>query len=270
MLLFMAAASPARAQSMLSGTVLTTDSVYVVAAHVMLHDSTGALKSEALTDEFGDFSFRVRAAQPVTLYITIIRIGFTSVERAPIRVGRSEAVTVRILMNADAVVLAPVTVVARKRNHSRTLDDYYDKLAGVRRGLGHVIDRTALDKYGGQELLPALLRVPGVQYGTGASPVGTSRRLPRMRGGCIPLTFLDRLPVPEETFAELDPASLEGVLVYVGGMVPPEFSQLTPGVPCGVMLAYSADTQHRRRTNMSRWMTIAVIAAFAAVSFVPW
>jgi hypothetical protein len=264
MVLLGASAGIAEAQSMLSGKVLTVDSANIAAAHITLHDSAGNLKAETLTDSAGSFQFRIaNTTQPVTMYMSVVRIGFISIERVPVRVGRREDLMVRVHMSPDAVQLAPVTVVARRRYGSAALDDYHDKLDDVKRGVGRALEREVMQRYAGLGLMKALYMVPGVQYDNSASAI------PRMRGGCVPLTFLDRAPISPDELVALDPALLEGVLVYVGGLqVPPDFSQLDPGVRCGVILAYTAAPSRNRRTISFLNMMVAV-AAFAVVVLIP-
>ncbi len=254
-----ASAGTSQAQSILGGKVLTQDSASIVAAHIMLHDSAGKLKSETLTDSAGSFRFWIgNTRQPVTLYLSVIRIGFVSLERVPVQVGRREDLTVQVHMSPEAIVLAPVTVVARRRYGSAALDDYHNKLDDVKRGLGHALERDDMLRYAGAGLMKALYMVPGVQFDNSASAI------PRMRGGCVPLTFLDRAPIAPDDLAAIDPGLLEGVLVYVGGLqVPVDFSQLDPGVLCGVILAYTALPQSRGA--ISWFNSLVAVAAFAVV-----
>ncbi|MGQ0812858.1 MAG: TonB-dependent receptor plug domain-containing protein [Gemmatimonadota bacterium] len=267
MVLLAASAGIAQPQSLLSGNVLTLDSTYIVAAHITLHDSAGKLKAEALTDSAGGFRFRVaNMTRPVTLYISIIRIGYVSIELVPVSLGRREDVTVRVHMSPHAVELAPVTVVARQRTRSAALDDYYDKLDDIKRGIGHALERNVMEQHAGSQLVSALQRVPGVQYGNVSLRGGINLAVPRMRGGCIPLTFLDRVPIAADELAVIDPANLEGVLVYVGGLeVPVDFSQLSAGVPCGLILAYTARPSPRRSTISLRNTALGVVAVAAIV-----
>jgi hypothetical protein len=263
--LLLATTGEGRGQSALTGTVLTMDSVAIVAAAVTLHDATGKLKAEAVTDSMGSFHFRVaNVADSLTLFMSITSVGFASIEFAPVQLRAGEDIAVRVHMTPDAVPLAPVAVVARQQNLSAALHDFYDKLADTKRGVGHGLDRAVMRRFGGLELIKALQLVPGVDNGRSMLPEGVTLTVPRMRNGCIPLTFLDRVPIAAEQLAVMDPADLEGVLVYVGGLqVPPDFSQLMAGVDCGMILAYRI-APAKRRSTLSLVGVLLILSGFAA------
>ena len=264
-LLLAATAIDAPGQSIVSGKVFTLDSAAIAAAHVSLHDGAGTLKGETVTDSLGNFTFRIaNITAMVTLYLSVVSVGFTSIEFVPVKVAVSEEVAVQVLMHPTTVPLAPVTVLARPRNLPATLHDYYDKLEDARRGTGHGLDRKVMERYAGLELIKALQNVPGVEDGRSILPEGVTLTVPKMREGCIPLTFLDRMPIQPEQLAVMDPGELEGVLVYVGGQqVPSDFSQLTAGVECGMILAYRV-APDRRRSSKSLVGILLILGAFSA------
>ncbi|HET9439691.1 MAG TPA: carboxypeptidase regulatory-like domain-containing protein [Longimicrobiales bacterium] len=260
----------AAAQSLLHGKVVSIDSVEIAAAHVTLHDSAGSLKAEMLTDSTGGFRFRVASAtKTMTLFISVTRIGFVAIERIAVRVGRTEDVTVRAFMSPDAVEIEPLKVVARRQYWPTVLDDYHGRLADIKRGVGYALEREVLQRYAGLDLLRALRRVPGVQLGDIALRGGMTLPVPRMRDGCIPLTYIDRMLVSADQLAALDPALLEGVLVYVGvAQIPVDVGLLAPATSCGVILAYTAPPV-QRRTPLRLLNVGVVVVVFLAVLFFP-
>ncbi len=259
------AAGDAAGQSIVSGHVLAPDSSAVIAAHITLHDGAGKLKGETVTDSAGGFHFLIgKISTPITLYLSAVRVGFVSIEHAPVQIPAAQDVNVEIHMSPNTLPLAPVTVVARPRNLPAVLHDYYDKAEDAERGQGHVLDRNMMQRYGGLELIKALLNVPGVDDGRSMLPEGVTLTVPKMREGCIPLTFLDRMPVQPEHLAVMDPSELEGVLVYVGGQqVPADFSQLAAGAECGMILAYRI-APTKRRSSRSVIGMLLILSAFAA------
>lgn len=262
----------AHAQSMLSGKVLTQDSAYVPAAYVALHDAYGTLKAETVTDSLGGFTFRIGTLQhAITLYLSVSRIGYATVQFVPVSIAVSDGVNVRIHLSPEAVSLRPITAEARSRSRSAALDDYYDKVQDVKRGVGRVLDRTVMERYAGLELVTVLGRLPGVQQGRAMLPSGVGLTLARMSDGCVPLTFLDRSPILPEDLATLNPGELEGVLVYVGGsQLPADFSRLTTGAECGLILAYRV-AESKRRIKKSPFGIAIVVAAYAAFVLAnPW
>ncbi|HEY0671195.1 MAG TPA: DUF1416 domain-containing protein [Longimicrobiales bacterium] len=260
----------AAAQSLLHGKVVSIDSVDIAAAHVTLHDSAGSLKAEMLTDSTGGFLFRVaNGATTRTLYISVTRIGFVAIERVAVRVARMEEVLLRAVMSPAAVEIEPLKVVARRRFWPAVLDEYQVRLSAIKRGVGYALEREVLQRYAGLDLMRALRRVPGVQHGDIGFRGGMRLPVPRMRDGCIPLTYLDRMLIPADDLAALDPALLEGVLVYVGAaQIPVDVSPLAPATSCGVILAYTAPPAPRR-TPLRLLNLGVVVVVFLAVLFVP-
>lgn len=260
----LAAANAASAQSHLSGRVVTRDSVAISGAEVTLHDAGRALRATAVTDSAGGFQFPLENPKDtVTLQLSIVRMGFTSLLDIPVRLPPNEDVTVQISMSMGAVDVAPVTVVARPSNLSPTLQDYYDKLEDTKRGVGRGLDRAVMQKYAGLELIKALQLVPGVSDGRAMLVEGVTLTVPKMRGGCVPQTFLDRVPVAPDLLATMDPGDLEGVLVYVGGsQAPADFSRTFGDMECGIILAYRAPPA-RHASTRSLVNTLIVLGAFA-------
>ena len=263
-ILLATAANAANAQSLLSGRVLTLDSIAVPAAQVTLHDAAGKLKGEALTDSTGGFSFRVaNATDTITLHLSVVRLGYAALTLVPVRIPASEDMTIDIQLTADAVDVAPVTVVARPANLSPTLQDFYDKLEDTKRGVGKGLDRATLEKYAGLELIKALQLVPGVTDGRSMLVEGVTLTVPKMRNGCVPTTLLDRVPVAPDFLATMDAGDLEGVLVYIGGsQIPADFTRTFGDVECGMIMAYRVPPA-RRKSTKSVFSTLVVLGAFA-------
>lgn len=270
--LLLAAIAPAHAQSMLTGKVLTQDSAYLPAAYVALHDAHGTLKAETVTDSTGGFTFRIGTLQhAITFYLSASRLGYTAVQFVPVSIAVSNGVRVHIHLSPEPVSLQPITAEARNRSRSAALDDYYDKVQDIKRGVGRVLDRTVMERYAGLELVTVLDRLPGVQQGRAVLPSGVGLTLPRMSDGCVPLTFLDRSPILPEDLATMNPAELEGVLVYVGGaQLPADFSRLTTGAECGLILAYRvAESKHRmKKSPFGIAIIVGAYAAFVLAN--PW
>lgn len=249
----------------LRGKVTAPDSTSIVAAQVTLHDARHELKAVSFSDSAGRFLFSVpNVAKPITLHLSVRQVGYAPIEYVPIRVASREVVTVNVQMKPLTIPLRPVTAMARRRLRSAALDDYYDKAEDVKRGVGRVLDRAALERYSGLELLNVLDHVPGVEQGRAILPNGIGLTLPRMANGCIPLTFLDRVPILPEDLAAINPADLEGVLIYVGGsQLPADYSRLMAGAECGLILAYRA-APPRRPGKKSVIGVMLIVGAYAA------
>lgn len=263
--LVLGAAAPACAQSVLDGNVLTLDSVGIAAAQVTLLDANGRLRGATQTDSLGGFSIELLGIpDSLTVFLSVISVGFSSIERAPVQLRAAERVRVRVRMSPDAVPIAAVTIIARQQAASPTLADYYDKLEDTKRGLGYGLDRNVMVRYSGLELINALQLVPGVEGGRSMQPEGVTLTVPKMRGGCVPLTFLDRLAILPEQLAVIDPVELEGVLIYVGGeQMPSDYARMQAGAECGMILAYRVPPA-RRRNTLSVFGLLLILGAFAA------
>lgn len=264
LLLLAASAGTAQGQSVIIGQVLGADSTPVISAHLVARDSTGNLRAEAISDSIGHFALHiVNTRLPATLFVDVDRIGFTTIQHAAVRIGRNESVLAVVVMDPHAMELAALTVVGRGRHRSGFLDEYYERLDAIRAGLGHNINRAALETYRGSRLITALLRVPGVHYGS-ATVGSMPGAVPMMRQGCVPATYLDKMPIDPDVLADMDPGTLEGVLVYVGGIEPPlEYIHEANG--CGLILAF---TDWERDTSpRSVWKTLLAFVGLSAIIF---
>ena len=260
-LLAVACAGNAGAQSVVEGRVLTADSVAVVAAHVALVDSSGSIILDAVSDSSGEFRIPLaRRVRPGLFYLTVSSLGYATVERRPIRVGQSETVVVSIHMAPTLIALQPVNVVARRRYRPDVSDEYQDRAYWIKRsGMGHVLEYDKLQKLSGMNMVRALAMAPGVRFET-VNGVDVLR----MRDNCTPVVYLDRLRLGFGDASHIQATDLEGIEVYRGvAEVPPEYAMGAGG--CGVILAWS-----NRRVDGARafsWKRVGIFGGLVGLAF---
>jgi hypothetical protein len=219
----------------------------VVAATVDVLDQVGRIRSRATTDEQG--AFLHTRLHPGEFRIRVRHVGYEEVTSPRWWIETGEVLTVVLRVDAQAVLLAPLEVIARSRVVSPVLAGFHERM---RRGLGGVyFGRADIEARNPMRITDLLAEVPGLRL-QGSSSFGDPRRdevvtfsraLPGAGGPCPVQVFLDGVPanrrgteVPLDALAS--PGILEGIEVYRGlSGVPPEF--LSPEARCGVVALWT-------------------------------
>ena len=253
----------AEAQTLLTGRVLEDGSEAALAeVDVRLFDNKGRLRARSVTDDLGVFQLRINLNHAEPFHFEAGRIGYRTATTPRFLVYPSESVHTEIRLLVHAVLLTPLTVVARQSlRPAPGVESFRFRLE---RGIGgHFITRYDIEEHKPFYLSDLLATVPGVRLGPsmggGGRMVYINRASPR-EGGCPPQIFLDgrlmnartlqQLPgqAPGVTGYRTDPGtridefitigSVEGVEVYLGlSSLPPEF--YTPDARCGVIAIWT-------------------------------
>jgi len=225
-----AMALPARSQGTLTGHVRDPAGLGVASAEVRL----GQGPVGTFTDAAGAFHLSGVPAGAVRL--TARRIGF--------RPGTSDAtavdgqtVDVTIVLGLAPIQLDPVRVTARH-------EPFDARLAGFRQRsqskVGTFITRERIEASASSAFSDLLRSVPGVRVVGSASGI---RNAIRFRGAdCAPVVFVDGFPASAGEFDVdiIDPATVEGVEIYMGMLtVPAELSAPRGLEHCGVIAVWS-------------------------------
>jgi hypothetical protein len=252
-------AAPARAQGMFTGVVVDHASeAPIEGASVTLMSQQGRRMRTVVTGFDGRFAFVPR---PGYYRFRVDRVGYVQVMTAHVRVVR-DSVDLEIRMRDDAVMLAPVTVVARSGRVSPVLSGFYQRMEN---GFGRYITRDQIEVRQPGNITDMLRMLPGVRTTPRASGIGSdvvmNRAAPRV-GGCPVQVFLDGIrinrsntPVVERDSLDedlipldegiaiddlADPAELEGIEVYYGlAGVPAEF--MGPDARCGTVAVWTRE-----------------------------
>jgi hypothetical protein len=255
----LALAAPARAQGVFTGVVVdNATNAPIEKARVTLLNQQGRRVRTAETSSAGRFLF---TPPPGYYRFRVERVGYVQVNTAHVRVVR-DSVDLEIRMRDDAVMLAPVTVVARSGRVSPVLDGFY---ARMENGFGRYITRELIEQRQPGNITDMLRTLPGIRTTSRASGFGTdvqmNRASPRA-DGCPVQIFLDGIRINRsgtpmvqrdsldtdlvalnETIALddlADPSELEGIEVYYGlAGVPAEF--MGPDARCGTVAVWTRE-----------------------------
>jgi hypothetical protein len=255
----LAGAQPARAQGLFTGVVVdNATNAPIQGARVTLFSQQGRRVRTVETTPNGRFTFLPR---PGYYRFRVERVGYVQVNTAHVRVVR-DSVDLEIRMRDDAVMLAPVTVVARSGRVSPVLAGFYQRME---HGFGRYITRDQIEQRQPGNITDMLRMLPGVRMHPRVSGMGSdvvmNRAAPRM-GGCQVQIFLDGIRInrsstplverdsldeqftpPDETIAIddlADPSELEGIEVYYGlAGVPAEF--MGPDARCGTVAVWTRE-----------------------------
>jgi hypothetical protein len=254
-------APAAQAQTEIIGRVLEDGSEQAVAgAEILLIDAFDRVRARTLSDEAGEFRFRLGLWRAGAFRLRASRIGFASVRTGEFAAAPDEVVATEIRLKHDAILLAPLTVVARRNKRTDPVtESFHHRMA--RATSGHFISRQQIEQARPFNLSDLLATVPGVRLGpsmgAGGRMVYMARALPR-EGGCPPQVFVDGRLMNGRVLTDVgtsqrgnrvmgfrtDPGvridefisiqSVEGVEIYSGiSGVPAEL--YTPDARCGVI-----------------------------------
>lgn len=243
------AATPARAQVRIVGRVIEAESARPIAgADVVFRTPEGFYAGRRTTDAGGFFSTEIRGSAGVRMKAE--RLGYRQNLTPVLYFDRRSFYEVEIRLDADAVLLAPLEVIARgDAEPSHFLDDFRYRVA---HGNGIYITRADIVRQRPQYVTDLLRSVSGLEVtasGAGSRPVVQSAR--GLGHRCETQVFVDglllnrRVATPQGLRSDVfriddavAPDAVEGIEIYLGlSTTPPEF--LTADAECGVVAIWT-------------------------------
>ena len=238
----------AAAQTLVRGTLVDDATGEALAgATVVISTNRGRWQRSVRTDGVGGWRFESVAAGPYRLRST--RLGYREVA-GDVAVAGDSLLEVHIRMSAEAVVLAPLTVVARQEPQvSPVLQGFYARL---RRGPGRFVTRAEIEERQPSRVSDLLRGIPNLTVGASrGSPTGGVLSRGSASGRCSVVVFVDGMrlnvptpsargpqnsPVPIDDYVH--PLDVEGVEIYRGESdTPAEFA--TRWVSCGTVVIWT-------------------------------
>jgi hypothetical protein len=242
------AAQILQGRGILIGMVIDdTANAPVAGAQVELLDAMRRRLAISLTDPAG--SFRFSGVPGGAFMLRVSRIGFTTASTPYWNLAGGEHLHVEVRMTVDAVLLAPLAIVARRHPRaSPVLEGFRQRAAS---GSGHYITRAQIEERRPAAVSDLLATLPGVRVERNAA--GGGRRIHMGRGtqtrDCPAQIFVDGfLMNRRDAIGGLDfgftlddvvsPAAVEGIEVYQGlAGIPAEF--LNADARCGVVVIWT-------------------------------
>lgn len=224
----------ARAQGTLTGHVRDPSGFGVASAEVRIAAGPlGAVALNALTDARG--AFRVPGVPAGTAKVSARRIGFRPGSNDA-TVTDGQTVDVTVVLDFTPLQLEQVRVTARR-------EPYDARLAGFKlrsqKHVGTFITRERIETSASSTFSDLLRSVPGVRIGATAG----IRNSVRFRGAnCAPIVFIDGFAATAGEFDvdNIDPASVEGIEIYMGMLTVPAELMAPRGLEhCGVIAVWS-------------------------------
>jgi hypothetical protein len=244
--LLLACVTAVDAQVHLHGRVIDDASEEPIAgATVTLVDTRGRRLDRRVTDGSGGFHFEIDRGRNVRLLAE--RVGYRRTTTPPFDLGGYLALRVEVRMDVDAVLLAPLEVIARSRTTpSPTLAGFEARRTS---GVGWYLSREEIQRRGSiQRVSDLLLAAPGLQVSRRVVFMGRAASCPaqlyvdgfhinrslRSTVGRRSVSTSEMFPIDDL----VTPDAVEGIEVYNGlSRVPPEF--LTPEAACGVVAIWT-------------------------------
>ena len=234
-------------------------------ADVLVLLSTGTREPVgALSDSAGNFVVVLPAAG--TWQVSATRLGYQSPPPALLDFAPGEEVALAIRMSVDAVSLAPVQVVGRRRVASR-VEEVYARIQNMRdRGVGRGLTRLELERLSPQSVGAAVGTLSGrVRAVESVSPIVNTlliRDGTRPGGHCAPAVYVDGFRVnhrPANVNLMIDPRHVEAVELYIGGAQVPVGFHDPRG--CGSVLIWSkqGSTEGGKPNSWKRYGIAALV-----------
>lgn len=202
--------------------------------------SAGRVRAE--TNARGEAVLRALPAGAVT--IEARRVGYVTARvQATVEADGAPSM-ISVPLAVDPVVLRRLRVTAAALPRSPLLRDFYIRKATW--GSGHFLTREDFGRDGQTSLSSAMRRIPGVYVMTdpnGRTQLRFNKNVNEIVGGdCVPIVFLDgnRYGSVQDLDHEFQALLIEGVEVYNGARVPPQFNGGNSG--CGVIVVWSRQT----------------------------
>ena len=197
-------------------------------------------RARAETNARGEAVFRALPAGPVT--VEARRLGYLTA-RVQAVVDGTPAQTLPVPLGIDPVVLRRLNVTAAALPRSPLLRDFYIRKATW--GSGYFLTGADFGPDGPHRFSQAMRRIPGVYVTSdgGRALIRFDKNVPEVIGGdCEPIVFLDgnRYGHVSDMDTEFQGLVIEGVEVYNGARIPPQFNGANSG--CGVIVIWSRRT----------------------------
>jgi hypothetical protein len=243
-LLLTGLAAHASAQVTLLGTVHENESeIPLAGVQVEILDPYSRRLAVRYTDEHGRFQARVRTEQAYRLRAS--RIGYVRTTTPLLWTDGYAQIHVDIRLDADAVVLAPLEVVARARARpSPVLEGFRQRQLS---GVGHFINRVDVERRNPSLVTDLIAAVPGVRLESSGRGLRRIAYMSRGTRSCPAQIWVDGMLLNPRTASAdalltiddaVAPGSVEAIEIYSGlSTVPAEF--LTPEASCGVIAIWT-------------------------------
>lgn len=239
----------------LQGTVVGAESVEPIAfVEITVLDHDLRRLGHVQTTKDGTFDVTVSADQE-GVYLLAERIGYKDNRTPFLWFDQHSFFELEIRLDREAVLLAPLEVVARRRSESQVLQDFE---ARKDRGMGHYITRQEIERVSPSRVTDLLVELPGVRLRSSGTGLRRVVQMSRARGvlQCPTQVYVDGIRLntnagpPEAQIVAIDdyvsPGSVEGIEVYRGlSTVPAEF--LNEYADCGVVAIWTRRGPSSRR-----------------------
>lgn len=160
-------------------------------ADVILLDTRNQVLRSSQADSLGQFVFEI---PPGTYKFRAAAMGFMGATSPPISIDTQEELDIRIVLSADAILLAPLEITARSRPliSGLTLQGYNERRE---RNLGFAITREQIEERNPRRTTDLLHMAPGVHvvFRFGGSAVQIRGTGVRFRQDCETKVILDGL-----------------------------------------------------------------------------
>jgi hypothetical protein len=219
----------------------------------VVHDSGGGVVSDAeiaikgsglrtTSDDVG--TFRLAGIPQGQGVIEVRRLGYHPVSTS-VTIAAGAELELNPTLAPVPEQLAPVQIHARAEAYDSRLSGFNERKS---KHVGYFVTRERLDRMNSARFVDALREMPAVSVRTLRGGVVTVS----LRGArCAPLFFMDGFPASAGTMDldMIDLSGVEGIEVYSGMSIPPQFMVASGSENCGVIAVWSRPFRPRPRNR---------------------
>jgi CarboxypepD_reg-like domain len=189
----------------------------------------------AISDNSGAFILENVPAGLQSVEVELI--GFES-RTVPVRVLSRETMEAELRLSTKPIVLPPIEVTVRSGRLESV--GFYSRREEFGRQ-GRFMDRAYIESRNPQVLTDLLYNQAGIKVDYGGA--GVRRVFITRNQGCTPMFYIDRISGDNTNFDVIRPETMEGMEIYIGGMIPIQYKSRTD---CGVILVWTRRGSSRR------------------------
>ena len=235
-------------------------------AEVVVLDLDGVPILRSLSDTSGRFVLSLGHAG--WYRVRVSHLGYADFTSDGIRIPEDDDVTLHVRMGSEAIPLEPLLVVGRRSTEVVLLEEFNHRRLNPGRVGGYFMTREQMDRRPMALPTQLLSTVPGIALQR--APGFTGQSYIRMRSGCNPAIYIDRVLVQQNVGGTLDDLlvadQIAGIEVYPRGAGAPVEYQRPNG--CGVILFWTRRPEGgHAMPGLVRWIggTALVVGIFAAM-----
>jgi len=185
-----------------------------------------------------DGGFELSARPPAGFYLYVEALGFQPQLEGTLNLTEGDTIEIDVVLVPSPIPMDPLVVEAEARPRRLEMSGFFQRKRG---GIGTFIEREEIERRDPMFLSDLFRARPGLRvvYGVGGAALVSRRTSTFANANCMPLIYLDGLPMARGVIDDLvDPSLVEAIEAYSGiSQLPAQYSGAESA--CGVVLVWT-------------------------------